>query len=200
MNQEKRDKRKKTRASHKAQHALLRYLKEKNLYVSSLGDSKNSVVKMVGNACLGQMAVGECTNEFLIKIAKKVCKTSHFKKKSTLKKKYQNFKGTNGGSVKITKFGSKDKLSFSDSTLFAKTKEFLESWEWTTLRYKVLKKHGRRCMCCGATPESGAVICVDHIKPRHTHPELALSESNLQVLCFTCNKGKGAWDQTDFRA
>jgi len=77
--------------------------------------------------------------------------------------------------------------------------DFLDSWEWKKLRYEVLKEFGRRCMCCGATPETGAVICVDHIKPRHTHSELKLERSNLQVLCYDCNKGKGAWDQTDWR-
>ena len=55
-------------------------------------------------------------------------------------------------------------------------------------------------MCCGATPDDGVtVICVDHIKPRHTHPALALDPANLQVLCGVCNQGKGAWDTTDFR-
>ena len=83
--------------------------------------------------------------------------------------------------------------------LFVQTDEFLSSWEWTTLRMKVLLKHGRRCMCCGADPSDGAKICVDHIKPRSTHPELALIEENLQVLCYECNKGKGAWNMTDFR-
>jgi len=77
--------------------------------------------------------------------------------------------------------------------------DFLDSWDWKKLRYEVLKEYGRRCMCCGATPETGAVICVDHIKPRHTHPELKLNRNNLQVLCYDCNKGKGAWDQTDWR-
>ena len=77
--------------------------------------------------------------------------------------------------------------------------DFLESWEWNTLRYKILQKFGRRCMCCGVTPEDGAKMCVDHILPRYTHPELRLDPENLQVLCFNCNKGKGAWDTTDFR-
>lgn len=77
--------------------------------------------------------------------------------------------------------------------------DFLSSWEWTTLRYRILLKCGRRCMCCGRTPEDGVKIHVDHIKPRATHPELALEESNLQVLCGECNKGKGAWDRTDWR-
>jgi len=76
---------------------------------------------------------------------------------------------------------------------------FFWSREWRTLRYKVLKHYGRRCMCCGATPEDGAAIHVDHIKPRKFYPELELDASNLQVLCEECNFGKGAWDETDWR-
>lgn len=92
----------------------------------------------------------------------------------------------------------KRKPKISESRV--KALEFLRSWQWRTLRYEVLLKHGRRCMCCGATPDDGmTVLHVDHIKPRNTHPELALEPSNLQVLCEVCNMGKGAWDDTDFR-
>lgn len=79
---------------------------------------------------------------------------------------------------------------------FAKTKEFLKSWEWTKLRFQVLKEYGAVCMLCGSKEK----ICVDHIKPRSKYPELALEFDNLQVLCNLCNKGKGAWDETDFRS
>ena len=81
----------------------------------------------------------------------------------------------------------------------ARHQKFLDTWEWTTLRYQVLQKFGRRCMCCGATPETGATLHVDHIKPRSKFPHLALDINNLQVLCAACNKGKGNWDETDFR-
>lgn len=78
--------------------------------------------------------------------------------------------------------------------------EFLSSYEWRVLRMQVLKERGARCECCGATPQDGTtVINVDHIKPRRTHPELALVKANLQVLCHACNHGKGNWDQTDWR-
>ena len=81
-----------------------------------------------------------------------------------------------------------------------KSKAFLASWEWRTLRYEVITEFGRRCMCCGATPDDGrTVIHVDHIKPRYKYPKLALVKSNLQILCGVCNQGKGAWDETDFR-
>jgi 5-methylcytosine-specific restriction endonuclease McrA len=55
----------------------------------------------------------------------------------------------------------------------ANSPDFLESAAWKRLRYRVLIRDGRRCCCCGATPETGAVMNVDHIKPRRTHPELA---------------------------
>ena len=40
---------------------------------------------------------------------------------------------------------------------------------------------------------------VDHIKPKSTHPHLALVKSNMQVLCEDCNMGKSNRDATDFR-
>jgi 5-methylcytosine-specific restriction endonuclease McrA len=81
---------------------------------------------------------------------------------------------------------------------FAKT-EFLETYAWRKLRMQILLRYGSRCMCCGATPQTGAVMNVDHIKPRLTHPELALDSENLQILCGECNHGKGNWDTTDWR-
>lgn len=80
-----------------------------------------------------------------------------------------------------------------------KREGFYWSDEWRSVRYKALLKHGKRCQCCGATNES-AQLHVDHIKPRSRYPELELRLDNLQVLCEDCNKGKGAWDDTDHRS
>lgn len=77
--------------------------------------------------------------------------------------------------------------------------DFLMTFEWRKVRMIALKKHGARCQCCGASPADGVRINVDHIKPRKTHPELALDVNNLQVLCGECNHGKGNWDNTDWR-
>lgn len=82
---------------------------------------------------------------------------------------------------------------------FVISDEFLSSYEWRQTRMIALKKYGARCQCCGASPATGAVINVDHIKPRKTHPHLALTLDNLQVLCHDCNHGKGNWDTTDWR-
>lgn len=76
---------------------------------------------------------------------------------------------------------------------------FLSSYEWRKVRMQALKMYGPRCQCCGATPADGAVMNVDHIKPRKLYPDLALDVNNLQVLCAECNHGKGNWDTTDWR-
>ena len=62
-----------------------------------------------------------------------------------------------------------------------------------------LKRYGRVCQCCGASPATGAKMHVDHIKPRKLFPQLALDLNNLQILCHECNHGKGNWDMTDWR-
>ena len=77
--------------------------------------------------------------------------------------------------------------------------DFYDSWEWKTVRYKALKKYGPTCMLCGAKAADGAKICVDHIKPRALYPALELDVENLQILCDECNRGKGRWDETDWR-
>lgn len=83
---------------------------------------------------------------------------------------------------------------------FAVSDGFLMSAEWRRLRMLVITKRGARCECCGASPKDGVtIINVDHIKPRRLFPQLALVESNLQILCAPCNHGKGNWDQTDWR-
>ena len=82
---------------------------------------------------------------------------------------------------------------------FVKSNEFLTTYEWRKLRMEALKKYGGRCQCCGASPATGAVLNVDHIKPRRIYPHLALELDNLQVLCGECNHGKGNWDETDWR-
>lgn len=81
---------------------------------------------------------------------------------------------------------------------FAVSDEFLSSYEWRALRMRVLIRCGARCQCCGQSAKDGVVIHVDHIKPRRKYPELALEESNLQVLCEVCNHGKGNWDETNW--
>jgi ATP adenylyltransferase len=73
-----------------------------------------------------------------------------------------------------------------------------ENKGWGALRYKLLTKY-RKCLLCGAKPssENDIELDIDHILP--TSKGGKDEESNLQVLCSTCNRSKGNTDQTDFR-
>jgi 5-methylcytosine-specific restriction endonuclease McrA len=83
---------------------------------------------------------------------------------------------------------------------------FYASWEWRTLRMLTLRRFGRSCACCGATPRHRTLggqpvrLVVDHIRPLGTHWHLRLDAENLQVLCDDCNMGKGGVHIADFRA
>lgn len=76
---------------------------------------------------------------------------------------------------------------------------FYNTNEWKSLRYKVLAAANGKCECCGMSSSMGAVLHVDHIKPRSKYPELALEFSNMQILCADCNIGKSNKDDTDWR-
>jgi hypothetical protein len=68
----------------------------------------------------------------------------------------------------------------------SKARPFEKSNEWRFMRAMVLDKFGRECMCCGSLSK----IQVDHIVPKSLRPDLALEMSNLQVLCWDCNRRK----------
>jgi hypothetical protein len=77
--------------------------------------------------------------------------------------------------------------------------DFYKSWDWKRTRYDFLQNKARRCECCGATPNDGIRIVVDHIKPIRLYWHLRLEQTNLQLLCDDCNMGKGSHDETDWR-
>lgn len=56
------------------------------------------------------------------------------------------------------------------------------------LRALVLMRDGARCRLCGATPQNGVRLHVDHIKPWSKGGETVIE--NLQILCEPCNIGK----------
>jgi hypothetical protein len=79
---------------------------------------------------------------------------------------------------------------------------FYRSYGWRRLRTDMLEGNRRHygvltCECCLAT--TTLQWHVDHVRPRSTHPELALEPANLQVLCADCNLGKGTRYATDWR-
>lgn len=98
----------------------------------------------------------------------------------------------------------KDKVAMLESQLESARKrssnsEFYDSPQWHKLRYEALKRSNGCCELCGDSKATGAIIQVDHIKPRSKYPELTLEQTNLQVLCRPCNMGKSNRDSIDWR-
>lgn len=56
------------------------------------------------------------------------------------------------------------------------------------LRALVLMRDGARCRLCGAVPNDGVRLHVDHVMPWSKGGETILE--NLQILCDVCNIGK----------
>ena len=95
---------------------------------------------------------------------------------------------------------SKEKKRKRKKIKISPNSKFYKSKEWIELRYRVLSIFRAKCMCCGRTPsEHGIVVNVDHIKPRARYPELELDINNMQILCSSCNWGKGNSDTTNWR-
>lgn len=77
--------------------------------------------------------------------------------------------------------------------------EFYKSPEWKRLRYDRLEKSKGKCECCGFGKKDGAKLNVDHIVPLRKDWSRRLDIKNTQVLCGSCNAGKGNRYTTDWR-
>lgn len=89
------------------------------------------------------------------------------------------------------------RTKFAKAVLGVPEKErdrFYTTPEWISIRKEILSQQGQECTRCGS--EEG--LCVDHVVPRNTRPDLALEPSNLQVLCRSCNSKKRS-KTTDYR-
>ena len=78
--------------------------------------------------------------------------------------------------------GSREKLEL-------KSRKTPRDVNWR-LRAQVLMRDSAKCRLCGAAPADGARLHVDHIKPWSKGGETIIE--NLQILCETCNVGKGS--------
>ena len=67
--------------------------------------------------------------------------------------------------------------------------EYQRSLVTPKVRSRILKRDGYKCTQCGRTADDGMKLVVDHIVPVSKGGET--KDSNLQTLCFECDKGKG---------
>ena len=74
---------------------------------------------------------------------------------------------------------------------FIASSAFLRTPEWRRLRHDALRNSDGRRKLCGWEKHDWVRLHVDHLKPRRTHPHLALDVKNLEVLDDACNEGKG---------
>jgi 5-methylcytosine-specific restriction endonuclease McrA len=58
------------------------------------------------------------------------------------------------------------------------------------LRFEIFKRDGFRCTYCGASATAGAVLQVDHIKPKAAGG--TDDPTNLTTSCDDCSGGKAA--------
>ena len=56
------------------------------------------------------------------------------------------------------------------------------------MRFKMLHRDNFTCQYCGRTPQHGAVLVADHVRPLSKGGENILN--NLITSCFECNSGK----------
>lgn len=77
----------------------------------------------------------------------------------------------------------------------AASEDFYSSPQWKAIvasRHAINRARNfgfRKCECCGT--RRPAAWHVDHVYPRSTHPECALSLPDTQLYCDVCNMAKG---------
>lgn len=60
------------------------------------------------------------------------------------------------------------------------------NWQHQEWRRQILVRDNYICQYCG-----GKANTADHVKPKKTHPELALDPDNGVACCATCQNQKG---------
>lgn len=120
--------------------------------------------------------------------------------KGALKAIWKWLKVNEGQAILVSPGGEPQIIDDWESLPFTESKQdFYSSGKWLILRAKAFELYGNQCACCGITPAQGAIMHVDHIKPRSLYPKLELELENLQILCEQCNKGKSNFSDKKWR-
>lgn len=69
---------------------------------------------------------------------------------------------------------------------------FYQSTQWARLSNQIHVRDVYTCQSCNHVQLPHESMVTDHITPRITAPELAMTESNLWLLCRTCHNKKTA--------
>lgn len=72
---------------------------------------------------------------------------------------------------------------------------FYQTNSWRILSNRVRVRDLYVCQSCGRVQQPDESYVVDHITPRITAPEIAMTENNLWLLCRTCHNKKTALEK-----
>lgn len=96
----------------------------------------------------------------------------------------------------------KAELDYSNLTFSEKRAMFYNSKTWAickaTFKATISKRKCRTCSCCGIKGLKDFNLHIDHIVPLSKDWSRRLDLSNLQILCSTCNVGKGNIDNINY--
>jgi len=67
------------------------------------------------------------------------------------------------------------------------TKQFYRSKEWRNKRKDIIKRDNNECQECKRNGKFSKAECVHHIEHLKDRIDLALTDSNLISLCYTCH-------------
>lgn len=181
------------------QHWLFRqeFLKEKNpapapnvYYTPSLSDFKtDGPILIKANKKHEKISVSE-TSEFDPEVDLDISVLRRWRDAAT-QKDYDEFrfwpKTEALKEERTIQLGKEERAEDSDM------KKFFASREWAALRYWAISVLSKKCQCCGGYPSktNNVQLQVDHIYPVRLYWHLRNKPWNLQVLCNTCNWGKG---------
>ena len=98
------------------------------------------------------------------------------------------FKSWNQALLAFASWASDDVEQRPTAEMTAPSKRSPRAISWR-MRARVLMRDGATCQMCGASPQSGARLHVDHFLPWSKGGETILE--NLRILCVQCNIGKG---------
>lgn len=97
--------------------------------------------------------------------------------------------GSYNNAVRIIGLKPNDQSSRKTAVASRKTRASKDKISPKT-RFEILSRDGFRCQYCGATPQDGAILEVDHIIP--VSKGGSREKENLKTSCRQCNIGKGA--------
>ena len=88
----------------------------------------------------------------------------------------------------MSEYKTKEQQRFYDKYIRSQeAKKFYSSTAWRRARVKILSRDDHLCQECLREDRLTPANVVHHIKELEDYPELALTEENLESICYACH-------------